>query len=63
MRRKVLILLIAVILAGCAMPSGNKTTNENVVYGSADQLKVYKSVDGGMSFSPVPGDLQAFIGH
>ncbi len=37
--------------------------SQDVVYGSADHLKVYISTNGGSFFSPVPGDLQTLIGH
>jgi len=49
--------------AGIIFKKIQYTGNENIVYGSADQLKVYKSVDGGATFSAVIGDLQSFIGH
>ncbi len=49
--------------AGVIFKEIEYTSDENIVYGSADQLKVYKSIDGGATFSAVAGDLQAFIGH
>ncbi len=39
------------------------SSSPDVVYGSADQLKVYISTNGGAFFSPVPGDLQTLITH
>ena len=49
--------------AGIGFKEIEFTSDEDIVYGSADQLKVYISTNGGASFSPVSGDLQTFIGH
>ncbi|GAJ18253.1 unnamed protein product, partial [marine sediment metagenome] len=35
------------------------SSKPNIVYGSADQLKVFKSTDGGKTFAAVSGDVQA----
>ena len=39
------------------------TSNADIVYASSNQLKVYKSTDGGATFSAVTGDIQDLIGH
>lgn len=39
------------------------TSDADTIYGSSDQLKVYRSTDGGVTFSAVSGDIQVLIGH
>jgi len=39
------------------------TSDANIIYVAGDQLKVYKSTDGGASFAAVSGDIQTQIGH